>query len=82
VDAIKGSELIFPVVFKTLATQQYAPCAEFRRRVRLALEKNHLLPATPYRVFNAFMDKAAGGRIQPAASPSRSPIPPPSAAPG
>ena len=25
VDAIKGSELIFPVVFKTLATQQYGP---------------------------------------------------------
>jgi small conductance mechanosensitive channel len=28
VDAIKGSELIFPVVFKTLATQQYAPVRE------------------------------------------------------
>lgn len=51
VDAVKGSELIFPVVFKTLATQQYAPVREFRRRVRLALEENHLLPGDPYRVY-------------------------------
>ncbi len=39
VDAIKGSEMIFPVVFKTLATKQYEPVREFRRRVRLALEE-------------------------------------------
>jgi small conductance mechanosensitive channel len=51
VDAIKGSELIFPVVFKTLATKQYAPVREFRRRVRLALEKNHLLPGDPNRIY-------------------------------
>jgi small conductance mechanosensitive channel len=62
VDAIKGSELIFPVVFKTLATKQYAPVREFRRRVRLALEENHLLPGDPNRVFNTFMDTAASGR--------------------
>jgi small conductance mechanosensitive channel len=64
VDAIKGSELIFPVVFKTLATKQYAPVREFRRRVRLALEENHLLPGDPNRVFNTFVD-TAGGRGQP-----------------
>jgi small-conductance mechanosensitive channel len=64
VDAIKGSELIFPVVFKTLATKQYAPVREFRRRVRLALEEHHLLPGDPNRVFNTFMD-TAGGRGQP-----------------
>ena len=52
VDAIKGSEVIFPVVFKTLATKQYGPVREFRRRVRLALEERHLLPGNPYRVFN------------------------------
>jgi small conductance mechanosensitive channel len=51
VDAVKGSELIFPVVFKTLATQQYAPVREFKRRVRLALEENHMLPGDPYRVY-------------------------------
>jgi small conductance mechanosensitive channel len=51
VDAVKGSEQIFPVVFKTLATKQYAPVREFRRRVRLALEENHMLPGDPFRVY-------------------------------
>ena len=59
VDAVKGSEIIFPVLFKTRATKQYAPVREFRRRVRLALEKNNLLPGDPYRVFNSFMDSAS-----------------------
>jgi len=54
VDAIKGSELIFPVVFKTLATKQHGPIREFRRRVRLALEENNLLPGNPYHVMNNF----------------------------
>jgi small conductance mechanosensitive channel len=65
VDAIKGSELIFPVVFKTLATKQYEPVREFRRRVRLALEKEHLLPGDPNRIFNTFMDNAASGQDHP-----------------
>lgn len=65
VEAIKGSELIFPVIFKTLATQQYAPLREFRRRVRLMLEENHMLPGDPYRVFNSFTDKAEGSRSRP-----------------
>ncbi len=56
VDSIKGSEIIFPVVFKTQATKQFAPVREFRRRVRLALEENKLLPGDPNRVFNAFVD--------------------------
>ncbi|MGP8174100.1 MAG: mechanosensitive ion channel family protein [Terracidiphilus sp.] len=51
VDAVKGSEIIFPVVFKTKATRQYAPVREFRRRVRLALEEHHLMPGDPNRVF-------------------------------
>jgi small conductance mechanosensitive channel len=61
VDAVRGSEMIFPVVFKTLATKQYAPEREFRRRVRLALEENHLLPGDPNRVFSAFAGRVAGG---------------------
>ncbi|MGD0682490.1 MAG: mechanosensitive ion channel family protein [Terracidiphilus sp.] len=73
VDAIKGSELIFPVVFKTLATKQYAPVREFRRRVRLALEKQALLPGDPNRVFNTFMDKAASSRPKPEAAPKHDP---------
>jgi moderate conductance mechanosensitive channel len=52
VDSVKGSQLIIPVVFKTLATRQYAPVREFQRRVRLAFEEHHLLPGDPNRVFN------------------------------
>jgi len=54
VDAMKGSQLIFPVVFKTLPTKQYGPMREFQRRVRLALEENHMLPGDPLRVFGTF----------------------------
>ena len=67
VDAVKGSEVIFPVVFKTLATKQYAPVREFRRRVRLALEENHLLPGDPNRVFSTFVEAGAPRPGQPAA---------------
>jgi small conductance mechanosensitive channel len=61
VDEVKGSEVVFPVVFKTLATRQYEPVREFRRRVRHALEENHLLPGDPYRVFSSFAGKTKGG---------------------
>src|ERR1700692_25145 len=56
VDSLKGSQLIFPVVFKTKATQQYGPMREFQRRVRLALEEHHMLPGDPMRVFTTFSD--------------------------
>jgi small conductance mechanosensitive channel len=75
VDAIKGSELIFPVVFKTQATKQYAPLREFRRRVRLALEEQSLLPGNPYRVFNTSMEKPAGGGGRPTAEAAPNPDP-------
>lgn len=62
VDAVRGSEMIFPVQFKTRATMHVAPAREFRRRVRLALEERNLLPGDPHRVFNAFMDaRGLGG---------------------
>jgi small conductance mechanosensitive channel len=64
VDAVKGSEIIFPVIFKTQATKQYAPVREFRRRVRLALEEHHMLPGDPNRIFNTFMDKVANARSE------------------
>jgi small conductance mechanosensitive channel len=75
VDAVKGSEVVFSVVFKTLATKQYAPVREFRRRVRLALEEQHLLPGDPNRVFNTFLEKGAPrpGRPAPEAAPERDP---------
>jgi len=66
-DAVKGSEIIFPVVFKTLATKQYAPVREFRRRVRLALEEHGLLPGDPNRVFSTFVEGVKGGRRRAAA---------------
>ncbi|MBS1804746.1 MAG: mechanosensitive ion channel family protein [Acidobacteria bacterium] len=56
VDAVKGSELIFPVVFKTKPTKQWGPVREFKRRVRLALEENNLLPGDPYRVYSGGPD--------------------------
>jgi moderate conductance mechanosensitive channel len=61
VDAIKGSELIFPVVFKTLATKQYGPIREFRRRVRLALEEQNMLPGNPYHVISNFRESSPSG---------------------
>jgi len=54
VDQVKGSEMIYPVVFKTLATKQYEPVREFRRRVRQALEQRNLLPGDPNRIFKGF----------------------------
>jgi moderate conductance mechanosensitive channel len=54
VDSIIGSQVVYPVIFKTLATQQYGPIREFRRRVRLALEQNGMLPGDPNRVFREF----------------------------
>lgn len=54
VDSMKGSQLIFPVVFKTKAQQQYGPVREFQRRVRIALEENQMLPGDPMRVFQSF----------------------------
>ena len=71
VDAVKGSEILFPVVFKTQATRQYAPVREFRRRVRLALEEHHLMPGDPNRVFTF----GGGGhsRPTPEAAPEHDP---------
>ena len=72
VDAVKGSELIIPVVFKTRATQQYAPVREFKRRVRLALEENHMLPGDPYRVYTGGDNqKPAPGGASPAGEPPK-----------
>ena len=67
VDALKGSQLIFPVVFKTKAQKQFAPMREFQRRVRLALEEHHMLPGDPMRVFNAFAGTEGSGQNRSAA---------------
>ena len=73
-DSVKGSQMIFPVIFKTRASQQYGLVREFQRRVRLALEENHLLPGDPNRVFQHREDAdAAGAAMRPeeAAAPAR-----------
>ncbi len=75
VDAIKGSELIFPVVFKTLANRQYGPVREFRRRMRLALEEHHMLPGNPYRVSAASAEQDAAGTAKSAVETARAPDP-------
>jgi small-conductance mechanosensitive channel len=75
VDAIKGSELIFPVVFKTQATRQYGPIREFRRRVRLALEEHQLMPGNPYRVFSTFGEHSANAPGEPPSAAIAEPDP-------
>jgi moderate conductance mechanosensitive channel len=76
VDAVKGSQIIFPVIFKTRATKQYGPMREFQRRVRLALEQNHLLPGDPLRVFNAFEGSRQAATASPAEHEPATPSPP------
>jgi small conductance mechanosensitive channel len=63
VDAINGSQMVYPVVFKTLAQKQYGPIREFRRRVRIALEDAGLLPGDPNRVFREFSAKGTAGQL-------------------
>ena len=60
-DSLKGSQMSFPVVFKTRANQQYGLVREVQRRVRLALEENHLLPGDPNRVFQHRDDSGVTG---------------------
>jgi len=73
VDAMKGSEVIFPVIFKTLATQQYGPVREFRRQVRLALEQHHMLPGDPNRVFSTFVENSTPRKPNEAPEPKPDP---------
>ena len=60
VDAITGSQVVYPVIFRTLATKQYGPIREFRRRVRIALEEQSMLPGDPNRIFREFTTTANG----------------------
>src|SRR6201995_1589767 len=50
VDQIKGSEVIYPISVKTLARKQYDALREMQKRIRVALEDNDMLPASPFRV--------------------------------
>src|SRR5581483_10107259 len=50
VDQIKGPEVIYLVSVKTLARKQYDAIREMQKRIRLALEENHMLPGSPFRI--------------------------------
>jgi small-conductance mechanosensitive channel len=51
VDSIKGSEVIYPVIFRTNANMQWELSREFRRRIKQAFLANNILPGDPLRVF-------------------------------
>jgi len=61
VDAIKGSQVIYPVQLKTKANQQWAAQRETQRRIRLALEEHGMLPGDPMRVYTRWEQRPAGG---------------------
>lgn len=50
VDQIKGPEVIYVVTVKTLACKQYDAIREMQKRLRVALEENHMLPGSPFRI--------------------------------
>ncbi len=52
VDSFKGSEVIYPVLFRTKANMQWELSREFRRRVKMAFEQGKILPGDPLRVFH------------------------------
>ena len=51
VDSIKGSEVIYPVIFRTNANMQWDLSREFRRRIKQVFLENNILPGDPLRVF-------------------------------
>jgi moderate conductance mechanosensitive channel len=60
VDAIKGSQVIYPVQMKTKANQQWAAEREMRRRIRLALAEHGMLPGDPNRVYSSQQGTGSG----------------------
>jgi small-conductance mechanosensitive channel len=61
VDAIKGSQVIYPLQLRTKANQQWAALRETQRRIRIALAENGMLPGDPLRVFTSGGGESAGG---------------------
>jgi moderate conductance mechanosensitive channel len=50
VDAIKGSEVLYPIVIRTRPRSQFNAIREMQKRIRMALQENNMLPGSPYRV--------------------------------
>jgi small conductance mechanosensitive channel len=63
VDAIKGSQVIYPVQLKTKANQQWAAMRETQRRIRIALDEHGMLPGDPLRVFSSPSNAAAARQL-------------------
>ena len=74
VDQIKGSEVIYPIVVKTQARKQYDALREMQKRIRIALEQNHMLPGSPFRVIGGG-GITTPGEGQPAPPPAPDPTP-------
>ncbi len=64
VDAFKGSEVIYPVVFKTQVNGQWAISREFRRRIKKRFDQEHILLGDPLRVYNYPSATASGAVAQ------------------
>ena len=62
VDSIKGTEVIYPIQFRTLPRKQFDAMREVQRRIRLALEEHNLLPGSPYRVSGSSSQNPTGAR--------------------
>lgn len=63
VDAIKGSQIIYPMQLKTKANQQWAALRETQRRIRLALGQHGILPGDPMRVYNISPPEESSGTV-------------------
>jgi small conductance mechanosensitive channel len=71
VDAIKGSEVIYPISVKTLARKQYDALREMQKRIRMALEANNMLPGSPYRVSGGpALPGSAEGKVEAKVDPT------------
>jgi small-conductance mechanosensitive channel len=70
VDAIKGSQVIYPVQLRTKANQQWAALRETQRRIRIALAEHGMLPGDPLRVFSASSGDSAGAAERQIAEPT------------
>ena len=70
VDSIKGTEVIYPVQFRTLPRKQFDAMREMQRRIRLALEEHNLLPGSPYRVLSGTPPAREGAEAAKAPDPT------------
>ncbi len=76
VDAIKGSQVTYPIILKTRANEQWAPKRELQRRIRIALEEHRMLPGDPLRVFTTSGPLSLGAHaLEPAGKPPAAPDP-------